>query len=66
MTITIGSKVQCGVYVCGEFKPTHVGIVVSQTFDGSVSDVDIGSLHGCSPWIRKESTTHLQKVNNDE
>lgn len=62
MTIKIGDKVVTGVFVLGEFKPVYTGIVVAQTGDGTVSDVDVGSLHGCRPWIHKENTSHLRKV----
>lgn len=60
--INIGDKVQTGVYVLGEWRPVHVGIVVSQTYDKSVSSVDIMSLHGGKPWIVREDTSHLRKL----
>ena len=60
--IKVGDKVQCGVHVLGEWKPTSVGVVVSQTVDGSVSGVDVMSLHGGAPWVRQEATIHLRRV----
>ena len=60
--IKIGDKVQCGVYVLGEWKPTNTGIVVSQTSDGSVSGVDRMSLHGGAPWVVQEATSHLRTL----
>ena len=60
--IKIGDKVQCGVYVLGEWKPTSPGIVVSQTSDGSVSGVDVMSLHGGAPWVRQEATSQLRRA----
>lgn len=58
--IRIGSRVRTGVYVNGEWHPSYSGIVVAQSPDGTVSDVDVGSLHECQPWIHKESTSHLR------
>jgi hypothetical protein len=60
MSIKVGDKVRTGVYVMGEWKPMASGFVVAQSCDGSVSDVDIGSLHGAAPWIHKEVTSHLR------
>lgn len=62
MTIKIGDKVVTGVFVLGEFKPVYTGIVVAQNCDGTVSDVDVGSITGGRPWIHKESTCLLRKV----
>lgn len=58
--IKIGDKVQCGVFVCNEWQPTAVGIVVDKTSDGSCCAVDVMSLHGGAPWVRWEATTHLR------
>lgn len=63
--IKVGDKVQCGVYVLGEWKPTNIGIVVSQTSDGSVSGVDRMSLHGGAPWVVQEATSHLRKLGHN-
>jgi hypothetical protein len=60
--IKIGDKVRSGVYVLGEWRPMHIGIVVSQTADGSVSGVDRMSLHGGAPWVVHEQTSHLRKI----
>lgn len=62
MAIKIGDKVMTGVFVAGEFVPMHPGIVIAQTPDGSISDVDVMSLHGGRPWIHKEITAHLQPI----
>lgn len=64
--IKVGDKVQCGVYVLGEWKPTNIGIVVSQTSDGSVSGVDRMSLHGGAPWVVQEATSHLRALPDNE
>ncbi len=55
-----GQKVQCGVYVCGEYRPTYTG-VVTQVYSG-YCDVDIMSLHGGAPWIVKQPNSHLREV----
>lgn len=60
--IRIGDKVRCGVYVGGEWRPSEMGIVVTQSFDRSVSGVDVMSLHGGRPWVRQEQTSHLRKI----
>lgn len=57
--IKVGDKVRTGVYVLGKWIPASIGVVVAQSFDGSVSDVDVMSLHGGAPWVRKEQTNHL-------
>ena len=62
MTIKVGDKVMTGVFVLGRFQPMSPGIVTAQTPDGTVSDVDVMSLHGGAPWIRKEATSHLQLI----
>lgn len=64
--ITVGSKVQCGVYVLGEYVPTYAGVVVKQSSDGSVSQVDCGSLHGGAPWLVWEATEHLRLVEDSQ
>lgn len=60
MTIKIGDRVRCGVYVCGEWRPSSIGIVASQTPDGTVCGVDIMSLYGGAPWVQQERTDHLR------
>lgn len=55
----IGDKVYTGVYVGRKYIKMSPGIIVDQSSDGSVSDVDIMSLHGGAPWIIKERTDHL-------
>ena len=60
--VRIGDKVRTGVYVNGEWCQMQTGMVVAQSFDGSVSDVDIMSLHGGRPWVVKESTAQLRKI----
>ena len=60
--IKVGDMVRCGVYVCGEWKPSSSGRVVSQSADGSVSNVDIMSHHGGRPWVLPERTDHLRKL----
>ena len=62
--IQIGDKVKTGVYVLNKWAPLYTGIVVDQSIDRSVSDVDVMSLHGGAPWIHKERTDHLRKVEN--
>lgn len=64
--IRVGDKVRCGVHVCGEWVPTQLGIVVSQTFDGSVSGVDVMSMHGGAPWVQQEVTAHLRREDAEE
>ena len=58
--VKVGDRVRCGVYVGGEWRPLSLGVVVGQSFDGTVSDVDVMSLHGGAPWVRKEVTSHLR------
>ncbi len=58
--ITIGSRVRTGVYVCGEWVPMWLGVVIAQSSDLSTSQVDSGSLHGAAPWVHWESTSHLR------
>ena len=55
----VGDRVQIGVFVCGEFKPTYVGII-TRRIDSQLVEVDIGSLHGCQPWKRIEQESHLR------
>ena len=57
--IKVGDTVKTGVYVLGQFKPMHTGVVVHQSDDRSVSWVDVGSLRGCQPWLRIEVTSQL-------
>lgn len=63
--IKVGDKVETCVWVCNERRPVNIGYVVAMSFDGSISDVDIGSWCGCAPWIHKEVTAHLRKVEHD-
>ncbi|MGL4577284.1 MAG: hypothetical protein ACRCV9_21030 [Burkholderiaceae bacterium] len=65
MTITVGKKVQTGVYVSNEWRPFFKGVVVSQSFDGTLSTVDVGSLHGCAPRIETHQTSHLRLVETE-
>ena len=58
--IQVGSRVRCGVYVGGVWRPSSLGIVVSQSFDGTVSGVDVMSLHGGAPWVHQQATSHLR------
>lgn len=64
-TFKVGDKVETCVWVCNERRPVNVGYVVAMSFDGSISDVDVGSWCGCAPWIHKEVTAHLRKVEHD-
>jgi hypothetical protein len=59
--MNVGDKVQTGVYVCGEWAPMHTGIIVSRV-NSQLVNVDIGSLHGCAPWIRLEEESKLQVI----
>lgn len=63
--IKVGDMVQTGVYVAGEWRAGNRGRVIAQSFDGSVSQVDIGSPHGCAPWTYTEATNHLRKIEED-
>lgn len=60
--ITVGDKVQTGVYVLGEWTSLQTGIVVSRSCDGTVCGVDVMSLHGGAPWVLQERTDHLRKI----
>ena len=63
MNLKVGDKVETCVYVAGKRVAMHKGIIVG--FDGiheTVARVDIASLRGCAPWIVRESTAQLQKV----
>lgn len=60
--IELGDKVKTGVYVLDEWKPMYTGIVVDQSFDRTISQVDVMSLHGGAPWIHAERTDHLRKI----
>ena len=55
----VGDKVITGVYVCGKWKAMRTGIIV-QRIDDQLVKVDIGSLHGCAPWIQIEQESHLK------
>ena len=59
--ILVGDRVRTGVFVLGAWQPMSIGDVVAQTPDGTVSDVDVMSLHGGQPWIHKEATSHLRR-----
>jgi hypothetical protein len=58
--IRVGDKVRIGVYVCGEFKPMGLAIVVEDV-DAHLCKVDKMSLHGGAPWITLEQKSHLRK-----
>jgi len=60
--IRVGDKVETCVYVCGERRPMNRGMVVR--VHSGYCDVDIGSLHGCAPWVVGEVTSHLRKIEN--
>jgi hypothetical protein len=60
--IQVGDKVKTGVYILNEWKPMYVGIVVDQSIDKTISQVDVMSLHGGAPWVHTERTDHLRKV----
>ena len=60
-SIKIGDKVRTGVYVCNEWKPMWLGIVVGISNDGTLASVDTGSMHGCAPIVRTEQISHLRK-----
>lgn len=59
MKINVGDKVQTGVYVLGQWRPMYDGIVIDRVNDELVK-VDVGSLHGCQPWIKLEQDSHLR------
>ncbi len=58
-----GKRVETAVFVCGERKPMRQGIVVVDNESGTC-EVDIGSLHGCAPWIVFENKAHLRVIEN--
>ena len=58
----VGDRVRTGVYVCGEWKGSYLGIV-TQVIDSSLIEVDIGSLHGCAPWKKIEQMSHCRLEN---
>lgn len=62
LNLVIGDMVQTGVYVCGVWLPSNEGKIVSQSADGSVSQIDITSHHGGSPWVYYEATKDLRKL----
>jgi hypothetical protein len=55
-----GTKVQCGVYVMGEFRPTYIGKVVS--VESGYYKVDIMSLHGGAPWVVTYSCGEVREL----
>jgi uncharacterized membrane protein len=59
--IKIGDTVQTGVYVCNEFRPMRLGTVTAVSNDGTLASVDVGSMHGCAPWVHIEQISHLRK-----
>lgn len=59
--IKVGDRVRTGVYVCNEWKPMHLGVVVAISNDGQLARVDVMGLHGGAPWIRNEQVSHLRK-----
>jgi hypothetical protein len=58
--IRVGDKVRIGVYVCGEFRPMSLAIVV-EDIDSQLCRVDKMSLHGGAPWITIEQKAYLRK-----
>lgn len=58
--ITVGDRVRTGCYVCGEWRASSPGIVVSMSGDGTMAQVDTMSLHGGAPWIHTERVDHLR------
>ena len=59
-------RITVGSYVLGEYVPAYAGVVVKQSSDGSVSQVDCGSLHGGAPWLVWEATEHLRLVEDSQ
>lgn len=57
-TFSVGDKVQGGVFVAGQWVKTRTGIVVA--VHSGYCDVDVGSLHGCAPWVLKEPNNCLR------
>ena len=57
--IQVGDRVRCGVFVAGEWRPMHVGIVVQTVF--GLCAVDRMSLHGGAPWVVWEDARLVQK-----
>jgi len=55
-----GTRVQCGVYVGHEYRPTYVGVVKS--VESGYCRVDIGSPHGASPWIVNYTNAELRET----
>jgi hypothetical protein len=49
------------VYVCNEWKPMNLGVVVAISNDGQLARVDTMSLHGGAPWVHNEQISHLRK-----
>ena len=58
--IGIGDRVRTGVYVCGEWRPMSLGIVVDMSIDRTLCTVDTMSLHGGRAWLRTEQVSHLR------
>jgi hypothetical protein len=56
-----GKRVETCVYVCGERIPMREGIVTRDD-DSGACEVDIGSLHGCAPWLVLEAKAHLRVI----
>jgi hypothetical protein len=59
--LKVGDTVWCTVFVAGNQMKTGKGTIVSMSNDKSIAQVDVGSIHGCSPWLRWEATSHLIK-----
>lgn len=59
----IGDKVMVGVFLLGEWKPMHPGIIVDLSNDGTLASVDRMSLHGGAPWINFENLSDLRPFN---
>lgn len=56
-----GKQVETCVFVNGERIPMQRGIVTRDDESGAC-EVDIGSLHGCAPWLVLENKAHLRVV----
>ena len=56
--IKVGTVVESGVYVCGEFRAIYKGVVIWT--DGDKAKVDVGTIHGCRPWVFLEEMKNLK------
>ena len=64
--IKVGDKVETCVWVCNERRPVNVGYVVAMSFDGSISDVDVGSWCGVLHGYTKRSRRTYERLNMTE